>query len=43
LLWTLPAAQLYDQQVDPASLADVEVRLNDPRHPAVRALPTVSG
>jgi hypothetical protein len=33
--WTLPAYQRYDDEVDPAGLADVVVRADDPRHPAV--------
>ena len=33
--WTLPAYQRYDEEVDPVSLADVAVRLEDPRRPAV--------
>ena len=37
--WTLPAFSDYDATVDPAALADVVVKLEDPRHPAVRGLP----
>jgi hypothetical protein len=33
--WTLPAFARYEQEVDPARLADVVVRLDDPRRPAV--------
>lgn len=33
--WTLPAYERYDAEVRPADLADVVVRLDDPRHPAV--------
>lgn len=33
--WTLPAFARYADEVDPASFADVVVRLDDPRHPAV--------
>jgi hypothetical protein len=33
--WTLPAYQRYDDEVAPASFADVVVRLEDPRRPAV--------
>jgi hypothetical protein len=33
--WTLPAYRRYDEEVDPASLADIVVRLEDPRRPAV--------
>jgi hypothetical protein len=33
--WTLPAYARYDDEVDPASFADVVVRLEDPRRPAL--------
>jgi hypothetical protein len=33
--WTLPALDRYDIDVDPAGLADVVIRYDDPRHPAV--------
>jgi hypothetical protein len=33
--WTLPAFARYEDEVDPGYLADVLVRLDDPRHPAV--------
>jgi hypothetical protein len=33
--WTLPAYARYDDEVDPASFADLVVRLDDPRHPAL--------
>jgi hypothetical protein len=33
--WTLPAYQRYDDEVDPAGLADVVVRADDARHPAI--------
>jgi hypothetical protein len=33
--WTLPAFDRYDDEVRPVEQADVVVRLNDPRHPAV--------
>lgn len=33
--WTLPAFDRYEAEVHPAELADVVVRLDDPRHPAV--------
>jgi hypothetical protein len=33
--WTLPAYAQYADEVAPASFADVVVRLEDPRHPAV--------
>jgi hypothetical protein len=33
--WTLAAFDRYDAEVAPAGLADVVVKLDDPRHPAV--------
>jgi len=33
--WTLPAFEDYDRDVDPVRIADVVVRLDDPRHPAI--------
>jgi hypothetical protein len=33
--WTLPAFDRYETEVRPSELADVVVRLDDPRHPAV--------
>jgi hypothetical protein len=33
--WTLPAYRRYAEEVDPASFADVVVRVDDPRHPAI--------
>lgn len=33
--WTLPAFDRYDAEVRPAELADVVVRWDDPRHPAL--------
>jgi hypothetical protein len=33
--WTLPAFETYDHDVDPIGNADVVVRLDDPRHPAI--------
>ncbi len=35
LAWTLPAYERYRDEVDPASWADVVVRADDPRHPAI--------
>lgn len=32
--WTLPAFQRYEDEVDPASAADLVVRADDPRRPA---------
>jgi hypothetical protein len=34
--WTLPAFDAYDSETRPAETADVVVKLDDPRHPAVR-------
>jgi hypothetical protein len=36
--WTLPAYERYAEEVSPALLADVVVRMDDPRHPAVAGL-----
>ncbi|MEU4220491.1 uridine kinase [Actinoplanes sp. NPDC026623] len=33
--WTLPAFERYGAEVDPAAFADVVVRLDDPRRPAL--------
>lgn len=33
--WTLPALERYGAEVDPAGFADVVVRVDDPRHPAL--------
>ncbi|MFF3752216.1 uridine kinase [Streptomyces sp. NPDC002018] len=33
-LWTLPAFERYEDEVDPVAVADVVVRADDPRHPA---------
>ena len=42
--WTLPAFADYDRDVDPIVIADVVVRLDDPRHPAIsRLTPRASG
>jgi hypothetical protein len=35
LAWTLPAYARYAREIGPVALADVVVRLDDPRHPAV--------
>ncbi len=35
LAWTLPAFDRYDAQTHPLEHADVVVRLEDPRHPAI--------
>ncbi|WP_197320399.1 uridine kinase [Saccharomonospora sp. NB11] len=34
--WALPAYARYEDEVRPVDLADVVVRVDDPRHPAVR-------
>ena len=33
--WSLPAYERYEQEVDPDGTADVVVRMDDPRHPAL--------
>lgn len=33
--WTLPAFARYQREIDPPALADVVVRMDDPRHPAM--------
>ena len=33
--WTLPAYQRYDEEMDPLNFADIAVRCDDPRHPAL--------
>ena len=33
--WAIPAYERYEAEVDPSSLADVVVRVDDPRHPAL--------
>ncbi|ETK35174.1 uridine kinase [Microbispora corallina] len=33
--WTLPAYERYEREVEPVSTADVVVRVEDPRHPAL--------
>ena len=33
--WTLPAYARYESEADPVNLADVAVRYDDPRHPAL--------
>jgi hypothetical protein len=33
--WTLPAFQRYADEVAPSTFADVVIRLDDPRHPAL--------
>lgn len=35
LAWTVPAFERYEDEVSPASFADLVVRMNDPDHPAV--------
>lgn len=34
--WALPAFARYEDEVNPVELADLVVRVDDPRHPAVR-------
>lgn len=38
LAWTLPAYDDYDVSAAPSEAADIVVRMDDPRHPAVRGL-----
>ncbi|MEV6880279.1 uridine kinase [Amycolatopsis sp. NPDC051128] len=33
--WAVPAYERYEAEVDPGALADVVVRVDDPRHPAL--------
>jgi hypothetical protein len=33
--WTLPAFDVYDAAVQPSEIADIVIRYDDPRHPAV--------
>ncbi len=33
--WTLPAYERYEREADPLRVADVVVRVDDPRHPAL--------
>lgn len=33
--WTLPAFARYQREVDPPAVADIVVRMDDPRHPAM--------
>lgn len=35
--WTLPAYERYDAEVAPAATADLVIKLDDPRHPALRS------
>ena len=35
--WSLPAYDRYDDEVDPEAVADVVVRMDDPRRPALRS------
>jgi hypothetical protein len=36
LAWTLPVIAAYEAEIDPATVADLDIRVNDPKHPAVR-------
>lgn len=33
--WTLPAYEAYDTDIRPADTADIVIKLDDPRHPAI--------
>ena len=35
LAWTLPAYERYEREADPRRAADIVVRVDDPRHPAL--------
>jgi len=35
--WTLPAFTRYEREIDPSSVADIVVAMDDPRHPAILA------
>jgi hypothetical protein len=35
LAWTLPVIATYEAEVEPSALADIDIRVNDPRHPAI--------
>ena len=37
--WTLPAFDAYDAAVRPSEIADIVVRYDDPRHPALYGTP----
>jgi hypothetical protein len=37
--WTLPAYDEYDETVQPDELADIVVKVDDPRHPALQMSP----
>ena len=40
LAWTLPAYDEYDATVTPSEVADIVIRMDDPRHPAAQGLGT---
>lgn len=35
LAWTLPVIAAYEAEVRPSEISDIDIRLNDPRHPAL--------
>jgi hypothetical protein len=37
--WTLPVVAAYEAELGPADLADIDIRISDPRHPALRIRP----
>jgi hypothetical protein len=38
--WTLPAHTRYEEQADPMNTADIVVKVDDPRHPALLGRPS---
>jgi len=36
LAWTLPVIAAYEAEIEPSARADIDIRLNDPRRPAVK-------
>lgn len=36
LAWTLPVIAAYEAEIEPATLADLDIRVSDPKHPAMR-------
>jgi hypothetical protein len=43
LAWTLPAYRRYAEEVGPEGLADIVVRCDDPRHPAIALTSVANG
>jgi hypothetical protein len=36
LAWTLPVVAAYEAEIEPDTIADLDIRVNDPKHPALR-------